>query len=99
RRASGYRAFPPETVERLRFIRKAKDLGFTLEEIAELLALSAQRDRGVKGVKASAESKLSIVEEKIRELERVRDGLRTLIKACPGHGPLEGCPILQALGG
>ena len=53
RRASGYRDYGPDVVERLRFIRRAKDLGFTLEEIRELLALSTDRERGVKTVSAS----------------------------------------------
>ena len=97
RRASGYRAFRPETVQRLRFIRRAKDLGFTLEEIGELLALSGQRERGVKGVKFAATAKLHAVENKLRELQRIRGGLRALIAACPGHGPLDECPILKAL--
>ena len=97
RRASGYRDFRPETVQRLRFIRRAKELGFTLDEIGELLALSGQRERGVKGVKSAAQAKLQLVEARLRELKRVRKGLRTLIAACPGHGPLEECPILKAL--
>lgn len=99
RRASGYRDYSPDTVERLRFIRRAKTLGFTLEEIRELLALSTDRERGVEGVKRRAEMKLSEVELRIRELQRIERGLKQLIRACPGHGPLEHCPILRALGG
>jgi MerR family copper efflux transcriptional regulator len=99
RRASGYRAYDDDTVERLRFIRRAKDLGFSLEEIRELLALSSDRERGVRDVKKRAGAKLAAVEDRIRELQRVRRGLKQLIAACPGHGPLEHCPILRALGG
>lgn len=99
RRASGYRDYGADTVERLRFIRRAKDLGFTLDEIRELLALSRDRERGVKSVKQRAETRLGEVERRIRELQRMRRGLQQLIRACPGHGPLEHCPILQALGG
>ena len=99
RRASGYRDYGPDVVERLRFIRRAKDLGFTLEEIRELLALSTDRERGVKTVKQRAEARLGEVEQRIRELQRMKRGLRQLIDACPGHGPLEHCPILRALGG
>jgi MerR family copper efflux transcriptional regulator len=98
RRESGYRDYASDTVERLRFIRRAKELGFTLAEIRELLALSGDRERGVKGVKQRAEARLAEIETRIGELERVRDGLRQLIAACPGHGPLESCPILRALG-
>lgn len=99
RRASGYRDYGLDTVERLRFIRRAKDLGFTLEEVRELLALSSDRERGVRDVKVRAEAKLVAVEDRIRELQSVRRGLKQLIAACPGHGPLEHCPILHALGG
>lgn len=99
RRASGYRDYRPGVVERLRFIRRAKDLGFTLEEIRELLALSTDRERGVKTVKQRAEARLAEVGQRIRELQRMKRGLKQLIDACPGHGPLEHCPILRALGG
>ncbi|MGH8111063.1 MAG: heavy metal-responsive transcriptional regulator [Rhodanobacteraceae bacterium] len=99
RRASGYRDYRAETIERLRFIRRAKELGFTLEEIRELLALTTDRERGVEGVKQRAEARLGEVEQRIHELQRVKRGLRQLIDACPGRGPLEYCPILRALGG
>ena len=95
---SGYREFDLEDVKRLRFIRRAKDLGFTLSEIRELLALSADRELGVRGVKNRAEARLGEVERRIRELQQIRRGLKRLIAACPGHGPLERCPILAALG-
>ena len=95
RRLSGYREYGSTDVARLRFILRAKDLGFTLAEIGELLSLSADRD--VKGVKRRAEGRLEQVEHKIKELQRVRRGLKTLIEACPGHGDLEHCPIIAAL--
>jgi MerR family copper efflux transcriptional regulator len=99
RRASGYRDYDQGAVVRLRFIRRAKDLGFTLEEIRDLLALSADRHSGVGGVKERAEHRLDVIDAKIAELERVRRGLSELIDACPGHGAPEDCPILRALGG
>ena len=99
RRVSGYRDYDAGTIERLRFIRRAKDLGFALGEIRELLALSTDRERGVKSVKRRAEARLGEVEQRIRELQRMRRGLKQLIDACPGHGALERCPILRALGG
>ena len=95
RRASGYRDYPADSVQRLHFIRRAKDLGFTLTEIGELLALSQRGD--VPEIREAARHKLSLVEHKLAELQRVRDGLRALIDACPGHGPRDACPILQAL--
>jgi MerR family transcriptional regulator, copper efflux regulator len=95
RLASGYRRYGELEVARLRFIRRAQALGFTLKEIKDLLALSAQRDVG--RVKRSAQAKLRDVETRIADLVRVRDGLATLIDACPGHGRSADCPILRAL--
>lgn len=97
RLASGYRRYGELEVSRLRFIRRAQALGFTLKEVRELLALSAQRDVG--RVKRKAQAKLADVNERIASLERVRDGLSTLIAACPGHGRAADCPILNALSG
>ncbi|MFK2904465.1 heavy metal-responsive transcriptional regulator [Dyella ginsengisoli] len=97
RRASGYRSYGEGTVAQLRFIRRAKALGFTLEEIRDLLALSADRQRGVKAVKQRAEERLAAIETRIAELQRVRDGLVELVASCPGHGAPEQCPILRAL--
>lgn len=97
RTASGYRSYAPETASRLRFIRRAKDLGFSLEDIRDLLALSSDRDHGVRGVRQRAQARLAEVEQRLRELRRMQRGLKDLIKACPGHGTLEACPILAAL--
>jgi MerR family transcriptional regulator, copper efflux regulator len=99
RRASGYRSYNESVINRLRFIRRAKDLGFTLEEIRDLLALSADRHRGVKAVKQRAEQRLASIDARISELTRIREGLEQLIEACPGRGDPEQCPILQALAG
>ena len=102
RRASGYREYGPADVDRLRFIRRCKELGFTLAEIAEiaeLLSLSVDRHGDMRGVKRKAEQRLAQVEHKIRELQRVRRGLEKLVAACPGHGELDECPIIGALSG
>ena len=95
RLASGYRRYGELELARLRFIRRAQALGFTLKEVKELLALSAQRNVG--RVKRSAQAKLADVQGRIAALERVRDGLANLIEACPGHGRAADCPILRAL--
>jgi MerR family copper efflux transcriptional regulator len=95
RLASGYRHYGEAELKRLRFIRRAKALGFTLEDIRGLLSLSDERN--VAKVKHAAESKLSDIEQRIAELQRIHKGLRTLIAACPGHGRAEACPILNAL--
>lgn len=96
RLSSGYRRYGDLELSRLRFIRRAQELGFTLKDVRELLGLSKQRD--VARVKKAAEKKLADVEQRIAALERVRSGLSQLIGACPGHGRAQDCPILKALG-
>lgn len=95
RLASGYRRYGDMELKRLRFIRRAKALGFTLADIRGLLLLS--NERNVSKVRLAAQRKLADVEQRLEELKRVRGGLRELIAACPGHGRAEECPILNAL--
>ena len=76
-------------------IRRAKALGFSLDDVRELLTLSDERD--IAKVKHAAVRKLGDIEQRIAELERIRAGLHDLIAACPGHGRAETCPILNAL--
>jgi len=97
RTASGYRQYGHDDVGRLRFVRRAKALGFTLEEIRDLLGLSARREADMAGMKAAAIQKLADIDDKLAELQRIRAGLDALVASCPGHGPLEHCPILDAL--
>lgn len=97
RRASGYRSYGEDAIAQLHFIRRAKALGFTLAEVRELLALSADRQRGVKAVKRRAQQRLAALDQRLAEMQRVRDGLAQLIDSCPGHGVPEQCPILRAL--
>ena len=97
RRASGYRSYDDSAIAQLLFIRRAKSLGFTLDEIRDLLALSADRQRGVRAVKQRALQRLAAIDTRIAEMQRVRDGLEQLVEACPGHGAPEQCPILRAL--
>jgi Zn(II)-responsive transcriptional regulator len=92
---SGYRRYGDTELKRLRFIRRAKSLGFSLADIRELLSLSDQRN--VAKVKRAAEAKLADIEQRVAELERIGKGLRALVAACPGHGRAEACPILNAL--
>jgi len=95
RLTSGYRRYGSMEFKRLRFIRRAKTLGFTLDDIHGLLALSDEQD--VAKVKHAAQTRLTDIEQRIAELERMRSGLHTLIAACPGHGRAEACPILHSL--
>ena len=97
RQPSGYRRYEDEDVQRLRFVRKGKVLGFSLEEIRELLALSARGDADMAGVKAAAGVRLRAIDTRIAELERVRSALYAVAARCPGHGASSACPILAAL--
>ena len=96
RTASGYRTYGDADVERLRFVRRAKALGFSLDEIAELLKLAAGQG-GRAGVKALAERRLRDLEKKIRELTVFRDALAHYARQCSGHGAVSGCPIIEAV--
>lgn len=97
RRPSGYRIYQPDILVRLRFIERAKGLGFSLEEIADLLRLSHDNHQGVKGVRERASHQLERISRRIAELTRVRNSLAHLVDACPGHGKPDACPILNAL--
>ncbi|HHQ47612.1 MAG TPA: MerR family transcriptional regulator [Acidobacteria bacterium] len=96
---SGYRKYPEEAVTRLRFIRRAKDLGFTLREIGELLELRADESTTCDVVRARAAAKVADIEERIRSLEAMKTALERLAAECPASGPAKECPILDALGG
>lgn len=97
RRPSGYREYAPDIVGSLRFIKRAKELGFTLKEIEELLRLEASEGTTAADVREQAEAKLEDLEERIRALQRMRRTLRRLVGSCPGRGPLGDCSILRAL--
>ena len=96
---SGYRQYPEDVVVRLRFIRRAKELGFALKEILELLSLRVNPDTTCADVRKQAEFKISDVEERIRALRRIKTALTRLAASCVGTGPASECPILEALEG
>lgn len=91
-----HRRYPSDTIVRLRFIRGAQNLGFSLKEIEDLLQLRLAHGATKADVKVRAEEKVADIEIKIRDLRRMRDSLLKLIGACQGTGPLEDCPILEA---
>lgn len=96
RTAGGYRLYGAADAQRLQFIRRAKTLGFSLEDIAELLRLTEDgHDRGK--VKAIAQKRVADLESRIRELEKMRSVLAHHAGHCSGHGEVSGCPIIQAL--
>ena len=97
RKRSGYRQYPPAAVERVLFIRRAKELGFTLKEVIELLELRVAPDKSCADVRALAKAKVADVEEKMAELARIKAALDRLARACRGKGPTSECPILEAL--
>lgn len=96
RTASGYRVYDDTDVARLRFVRRAKALGFTLEEIAGLLALNDGVGRR-SSVRAVAQRRLTEIEQRIADLDRVRRSLAHLVRQCHGDGDLAGCPIIESL--
>ena len=97
RRASGYRQYGEDVVARLRFIRRAKELGFTLKEVAELLALRHDPAATRSDVRERVRAKVEDIEAKVRDLQRIRGVLLGLAETCLGHGPADDCPILRAI--
>ena len=96
RTASGYRNYDPRDVHILRFIARARDLGFSISEISELLDLWRSTDRRSADVKALAQAKVNDMHRKIADLQVMADTLETLVGTCAGdHRP--DCPILQEL--
>ena len=99
RTASGYRMFPPEARQRLRFIKRAQDLGFSLQEIRELLALRVSPRTSTTEIRRRAEAKIVDIEGKIKTLNSMRKALLKLTQSCPGCIPVSECPILESLDG
>ncbi|MDH3390724.1 MAG: heavy metal-responsive transcriptional regulator [Desulfobulbaceae bacterium] len=94
---SNYRIYPEEEVIRLRFIKKAKSLGFTLNEIKELLFIRHDPNATKADIKNRTMNKIEDVKQKISDLTRIKMALENLVSSCDGYGPLEECPILEAL--
>ncbi len=97
RSASGYRLFPTDATRRLRFIRRAQELGFSLKEIRELLALRLSPRSSTAEIRKRAEAKIADIEGKIKSLESMSKSLRKLTKSCAGCAPVSECPILESL--
>jgi len=94
RKESGYRQYGPETVSRLRFIHRARELGFSLKEIKELLFLRLDPGATCDSILERAEEKIREIEERIQTLQRMKKALKALARACPGQGPVTKCPII-----
>jgi Hg(II)-responsive transcriptional regulator len=97
RPATGFRTYQDEAVARIRFIRRAQALGFTLKEIAALLALRVTPGTDCAAVRTRAASKLADVERRLAELAEIRAALEKLVATCPGSGAVTSCTILEAL--
>lgn len=97
RTSGGYRLYRPDDIERLAFIRRARDLGFSLQEIARLLGLADGKSRSCRRVRDLAAEHLSDVQRKLADLHRMEAVLSDLIEAC-ADGALPACPLLRALG-
>jgi len=97
RTAAGYRQYAQDAVERLRFIKRAQDLGFSLKEIQELLALRVRHGTACDAVERRTRQKIALVEQKIADLQGIRRKLEQLAAACATRQPTQECPILGAL--
>jgi MerR family transcriptional regulator, copper efflux regulator len=97
RTKAGYRIFTPETVQRVRFVKRAQALGFTLKEIRELLSLRVSTGTTCATMQRRAEAKAADIDEKIRHLKKMKKALEQLTETCKGRGPTTECPILEAL--
>jgi MerR family transcriptional regulator, copper efflux regulator len=97
RRESGYRQFSPEVITRIKFIKRAQELGFSLDEISELLTLRVDPQMPCSEVKQRAEVKIADIEHKIADLQRMKQTLVKVTNACTGQGSTSVCPILDAL--
>lgn len=98
RRTSGYREFPDEAVRVVRFVKRAQDLGFTLDEIEELLRLRNDKRRDRERVRTVAARRVQDIDRKIAELQAMKKALSHLLHCCEDGSTLE-CPIIEALDG
>ena len=99
RSEANYRLYPRGDIRRLKFILRAKALGFTLNEIKELLNLHHNPTATKAEVKALTEEKIADIRQRITDLGRILATLENLADTCDGHGPADDCPILAAIDG
>lgn len=97
RTPAGYRQYPAEAVQRVRFVKRAQALGFTLDEIAELLELRVRPDVSCEAVEHQAIAAMERIDAKLAELDRMRRALARLAATCRTPHPPDECPILTAL--
>src|SRR6266704_3477032 len=97
RTASGYRQYTDDAVARLRFIKHAQELGFSLQEIQELLGLRVRHGAACDAVERKTRNKIDVVQQRICDLQRMKHTLERLAAACAARRPTDECPILEAL--
>ncbi|MCA9469968.1 MAG: MerR family transcriptional regulator [Nitrospira sp.] len=98
RTPGGYRVYPSEAVAKIQFIKRAKELGFSLLEIADLLSLATSPTATCADVKHRALAKVSAIQSRMTDLQRMRHALNRLVESCHGHGPIDHCPIIECFG-
>ena len=96
RPSSGYRIYTDEALKRIRFVRNAQALGFSLQEIKDLLALRQAPANSCTVVKSRAAAKAADVARRVKDLQWIQAALERLATGCPGSGSLDGCAILAA---
>lgn len=97
RTPGGYREYDRHDLLRFRFILRAKELGFTLGEIEELLDLRVDPRRTADDVRVRAQEKIAATDRKIRDLQRIRAALQHLVGTCEAHGPVSECALIHAI--
>ena len=97
RTAAGYRQYADEAVARLRFIKHAQDLGFSLNEVQDLLGLRVRHGAACDAVERRTRQKIEVVQQRIRDLQRMKRTLERLASACAARRPTDDCPILEVL--
>jgi Hg(II)-responsive transcriptional regulator len=98
RLGSGYRSYDPGAVQTVRFVKRAQQLGFSLQEIEALLDLAAGGPESCDAVRAMAGEKLVQLERKIADLGAMRESLRQLVATCDRSRDKRVCPLLEAIG-
>jgi Hg(II)-responsive transcriptional regulator len=97
RTPAGYRQYAEDAVTRLRFIKRAQALGFTLKETRELLALRVRQGSACDAVQRQVRQKIELVEQRIGDLRQIKRTLERLAAACAARRPTDACPILDAM--
>ncbi|HVB55470.1 MAG TPA: MerR family transcriptional regulator [Candidatus Acidoferrales bacterium] len=97
RTEAGYRIFSSETVRRIRFIKRAQELGFSLKEIKDLFSLRIDAHTTQADIRKRTQAKIADVKQKILHLQAIHASLLRMAEDCSGCGPLKDCPILASL--